>query len=202
MLALTEDLYNYESIPDQTLNNNDFEEILRNFHKDEYVIIVNFLKEEYCQRLRTFGLNILQFNHQKYPDYQALNFNKDPLRGVWFPLLTNISDEIQLNLIKDSNYIRGWVFLHDNYQTCSVKRHRDGPAKITLNVWVTPDECIDKNTNDYNGVLIHREQGTVHVPYKYNRAMMFYSNTEHESQLARFKEGENNKKVNYTFLYG
>ena len=39
------------------------------------------------------------------------------------------------------------------------------------------------------------------IPYKFNRVVVFDSRKIHESLLSRFKEGYENRKINYTFLY-
>lgn len=201
-MIYTEDIFNYKKIDDTVLNANDFSIVEDLFLKNKVAVIDNFLKEEYCQRLRNFGLSLNAYD-ESYAGYGAVNFSKDGLT-MWFPLLTNISEETKqiFNCLNELEYTRGWVFVHDNKQNDTVRRHIDPKAKITINVWCTPDECIEENSDQYNGLLIHvSKDKSIHVPYRYNRAMIFYSDIEHESQLSRFKDGADNRKVNYTFLY-
>lgn len=200
-MIITEEILNFGKLDDIVLNDNNYETIEAEFRKNGVAIIDNFLKEEYVQRLRNFGLHYKRIDDY-WVDYTAVNFSKTGM-NCWFPLLTNVSEELigKFNCLKDLTYSRGWVFVHDNIQHHSVKRHIDPNSKITVNVWCTPDECVEENTDDYNGLILHMETGKIHIPYKFNRAMIFYSDTEHESQLSRFKLGLENKKVNYTFLF-
>ena len=39
------------------------------------------------------------------------------------------------------------------------------------------------------------------IPYKYNRAIIFEGRTFHSTDNVHMKPGDNNKRVNYTFLY-
>lgn len=41
-----------------------------------------------------------------------------------------------------------------------------------------------------------------HVPYRCNRAVMFWSNMLHHSDTFTFKEGYSNRRINWTFMFG
>ena len=88
---------------------------------------------------------------------------------------------------------------------------------------MTPDECVEDHNK--NGLLIYKKKapkswrwrdynanvpllevflkGTKYdiIPYKYNRAIIFRGNTFHSTNSVYMKPGDENKRVNYTFLY-
>ena len=113
------------------------------------------------------------------------------------------------------------LFLYNNVAR-GVMAHAD-PSYINVNIWVTPDECVaDHNKNglklfnkkapkewthsEYNSETSKIEtylKGSKYdkIPYRYNRAVIFRGNTFHETDHVHMKEGDENKRVNYTFLY-
>ena len=91
-----------------------------------------------------------------------------------------------------------------------------------MNIWVTPDECVEDH--DKNGLVIFKRKahkmswrqynsdgdfidkylkGSKYdrIPYKYNRAVIFRGNTFHSTDSVHMKPGDQNKRINYTFLY-
>jgi hypothetical protein len=194
----------------KALNQNlNFNKISEEFINNGFCVIDNFLDPIYCERLRKFMLTI-NFRNDIYNSYASVNFSKDG-NNMWFRLLTNISDEIKENFkfLDKLNYSRGWSFIHENLQNKSVGKHSDPGALITFNIWCTPDECILKNSEEYNGVVIYdtykiEESEKVKkniIRYKFNRVTIFDSRKIHESLLSNFKPGYENRKINYTFLY-
>jgi hypothetical protein len=209
ILISTEDI-SYNKINEVVLNTNlNFNKINEEFIKNGFCIIDNFLKEEFCERLRRFMLTI-NIRDDIYTDYAAVNYNKKG-NAIWFRLLTNISDEIKekFYFLKDFNYQRGWSFIHNNIQKETVHKHADPGSLITFNIWCTPDICVLDDNEKYNGIVIYdtfnindvEKCSKKIVPYKFNRVVVFDSRKIHESLLSRFKEGYENRKINYTFLY-
>jgi tetratricopeptide (TPR) repeat protein len=110
-----------------------------------------------------------------------------------------------------------------------VRAHSD-QAAVTFNFWITHDEAnLDKESGGL--VLYDREQpldwdwyktniekdspavlqrimtyledaNTTTIPYRENRAVMFYSNMFHRSDRFRFKPGYENSRMNVTMLFG
>ena len=110
-----------------------------------------------------------------------------------------------------------------------VLAHSD-QAAVTFNFWITPDEAnLDKNHGGL--VLYDKEQppewdwyetnaekenlrvvqrimtylknaNMTTIPYRENRAVMFYSNMFHRSDRLRFKPGYENSRMNVTMLFG
>jgi hypothetical protein len=199
----------YEKLPITVLNQQiDFEKCNQEFLEKEICVIDNFFNPGICERLRRFMLGI-NIREDIYESYAALNYNKED--RFWFRLLSNVSEEIQekFTFLKDLKYTHGWSFIHDNKQTTSVLKHTDTGGLITFNVWCTPNECIENNSKELNGVVISdtydknewdNAKKTV-VNYNYNRVVIFKSKKMHESQNCHFKSGYENRKVNYTFLY-
>ena len=204
----TEEL-GYDNLPITVLNDNlDFENYNNEFTKKGFCIIDDFLKPEYCERLRKFTL-AYNIKEDIYESYAAINFSKNG-KHIWFRLLSNISQEIKNNFkfLENLNYSRGWSFIHENLQKTSVGKHFDPNSLITFNLWCTPDECSFADEN-YNGVIIYDtfDIDKINIskkniiPYKWNRAVVFDSRKIHESQCSKFKPGYENRKINYTFLY-
>jgi hypothetical protein len=194
----------------KVLNQNlNFNKISEEFINNGFCVIDNFLDPIYCERLRKFMLTI-NFRNDIYNSYASVNFSKNK-DNMWFRLLTNISDEIKENFkfLDKLNYSRGWSFIHENLQNKSVGKHSDPGALITFNIWCTPEECILKDSEEYNGIVIYNTYNIKEVEkvkknivrYKFNRVTIFDSKKIHESLLSNFKPGYENRKINYTFLY-
>ena len=184
-----------------------------------YIIIDDFFTDEICTELREKSLNAKEYT-QKYWDYKALDFDNDNSES-----LQDISNKYVVPKIPlAEKYLRSWSFVYDNVAR-GVLPHSD-PSFINVNIWVTPDECVedfnknglriyrkpspitwDKLPEDYDGhhsseiksYLKHSKYDR--IPYKYNRAIIFKGNTFHSTDNVHMKHGEENRRVNYTFLY-
>jgi hypothetical protein len=209
IIISTEEI-SFKKLNENVLNEDlDFNKLNKEFIENGFCVIDNILKKEFCERLQKFMLTI-NIREDIYNEYAAVNFDKSG-KKIWFALLTNISDELKnkFNFLKNLNYQRGWSFIHSNSQNKSVEKHADPGSLITFNIWCTPDECILDNNEKYNGVVIYDTFNIDEtdkclkkiVSYKFNRAVVFDSRKIHESLVARFKDGYENRKINYTFLY-
>ena len=184
-----------------------------------YIIIDDFFPDEICTELREKSLNAKEYT-QKYWDYKALDFDNDNSES-----LQDISNKYVVPKIPlAEKYLRSWSFVYDNVAR-GVGVHAD-PSFINVNIWITPDECVedfnknglriyrkpspitwDKLPQDYDGhhsseiksYLKHSKYDR--IPYKYNRAIIFKGNTFHSTDNVHMKHGEENRRVNYTFLY-
>ena len=186
---------------------------------NNYIIIDDFFPDEICKELREYMLNTSVFK-EEYWDYKSIDFDNDPSDDS----LKDISEKYvvpKISLIKQSQYRRGWSFLYNNVAR-GVMAHAD-PSYINVNIWVTPDECVaDHNKNglkifnkkapkEWTHSQYNRDQNLIgpflkgskydKIPYRYNRAVIFRGNTFHETDHVHMKEGDENKRVNYTFLY-
>lgn len=210
--------------------NQDWDKIAEKFNNNRVCVIDNFLYPEYALRLRNFFLTCNR-REDFYEDYCALNFykNKNHQNKLWFSLLSNIVDEVQehLSFTKHLEFQRAWAFMYNN-QSKGVPVHAD-PACVNLNLWVTPEECMQmkeghngmdiwkvsppKNWshNDYNRNTKKiteylqnniKENDKINIEYKFNRITVFDSIYFHKTQPIIFKDGYENRRINYTFLYG
>ena len=186
---------------------------------NNYIIIDDFFPDEICTELREKSLNAKEYT-KKYWDYKALDFDNGDSES-----LQDISNKYVVPKIPlAEKYLRSWSFVYDNVAR-GVLPHSD-PSFINVNIWVTPDECVedfnknglriyrkpspitwDKLPEDYDGhhsseiksYLKHSKYDR--IPYKYNRAIIFKGNTFHSTDNVHMKHGEENRRVNYTFLY-
>jgi hypothetical protein len=201
----------------------DWKKLKEEYDKKEYVVVDNFLIPEFAVRLRNFALTT-NFRSMKWPDYIGLDFRRPK---KWFPLLTNISEEMSetIDILKGLNFKQVWAFMCNNIGS-GVALHAD-PACVNVNLWVTGDESMvqksgknglilwdkkapkDWSYEDYNGnVFLSRkflaENGSLPtiIEYKFNRALFFNSAYFHETAGVETKKGHENKRINYTFLFG
>ena len=183
-----------------------------------YIIIDDFFPDEVCKELREKTLNSKKYN-KEYWDYKALDFDN---ADVELESLKDISDKYVVPKISlAEKYLRSWSFVYNNVSR-GVQPHAD-PSFINVNIWVTPDECVYDHAK--NGLVIYKKKAPKEwthfqynadvnriqtylkeskydrIPYKYNRAIIFKGNTFHSTDSVHMKPGDENRRVNYTFLY-
>ena len=155
-------------------------------------------------------------------NYQSMDFlpNKDNMMDM-------LSKEI-INKFKLPEYKRTWSFIYKN-NTKGINAHAD-PSNTTVNLWVTPDECMKDSTK--NGLLIcdkkqpkewmkihpdylvgsnynyvdeffkNEKSSIIKIKYKCNRAIFFDGSLFHKTDTIKTYEGLLNKRVSYTILFG
>ena len=185
---------------------------------NNYLIIDTFFPDELCKELREKTLNSKKYN-KEYWDYKALDFDN---ASVESKSLKDISDKYVVPKISlAEKYLRSWSFVYNNVSR-GVQPHAD-PSFINVNIWVTPDECVYDHAK--NGLVIYKKKAPKEwnhyqynadlnlietylknskydrIPYKYNRAIIFKGNTFHSTDSVYMKPGDENRRVNYTFLY-
>ena len=187
---------------------------------NNYIVIDDFFPDGMCTYLRDKTLNSEYYDNTFMGGYKALDFDNGDSES-----LQDISNKYVVPKIPlAEKYLRSWSFVYDNVAR-GVLPHSD-PSFINVNIWVTPDECVedfnknglriyrkpspitwDKLPEDYDGhhsseiksYLKHSKYDR--IPYKYNRAIIFKGNTFHSTDNVHMKHGEENRRVNYTFLY-
>ena len=117
-----------------------------------------------------------------------------------------------------------WAYSYDSLFT-GIGVHADLGA-VSINFWLTPDSAnLDP---DCGGLLLYAAKAPAHwsaerfapreedirahldslgaqpikVPYRANRAVLFDSSLLHESDIFRFAEGYENRRINVTLVYG
>ena len=181
-------------------------------------IVDNLLNDHVVGHLR-LRMQTASYFQDHYNDYQAISyFPKDDL-------LTDLLAEEISNKFKLEKFQRAWSFLYNN--TAFGTNFHSDPSSINVNVWVTPDECIEDYSQ--NGLLIcnvkppqdwTREQwnknkdncitkflneqkaSVLRVNYRCNRAIIFDGALFHKTDNVKTKEGDFNKRVSYTMLFG
>lgn len=147
--------------------------------------------------------------------------------GFIAPLLIQIADELSNRfptVFRGANLRHLWSYKY-NSDLNGIGPHAD-EAFVNLNFWLTPDAAnLDP---DHGGLIVYKteapldwdlekfnaensklmdyqrehDQGSITVPHKQNRAVMFNSNIIHETDRFHFREGYENRRMNVTMLFG
>jgi tetratricopeptide (TPR) repeat protein len=190
------------------------------------VVVDRFLTDEAIESLRLFCLESTVWSENRYKHGRLGSMFQD---GFNCPLLIQIAEELRAALPRvitpDLPARQIWGY---KYATSAPKEtpHADF-AVVNVNFWITPDEAnlnprtgglhlYDvaaprewdfKTYNNNVGERIHAllaERGARprHIPYRYNRAVIFDSDLFHGTPSIRFKSGYENRRMNVTVLYG
>tara|TARA_R100001594_G_C4027175_1_gene260485 strand:- start:185 stop:775 length:591 start_codon:yes stop_codon:yes gene_type:complete len=182
---------------------------------NNYIIIDNFFPEKICKQLRSYALNDPIVNGDDWKTHISKTFDFDYSHSS----LKFIADNYvasKVSFLKKDSYNRSWSNVYENF-TGGVAPHIDPGSYFTVNIWVTSDDAIlDKSKNglkvykkkynkmNHGGVVEEEFIKTTSydiIPYRYNRAVVFRGNTVHETNEVSMKSGDENKRINYTFLY-
>jgi tetratricopeptide (TPR) repeat protein len=191
--------------------------------RPQIVVIDNLLTEEALAALRRFCMDSTIWRKPYANGY----LGAIPESGFASPLLAQIADELRQAYegIFGQHPLRYlWAFKCDSRQK-GVNIHADFAA-VNVNFWITPDEAnldaahgglmvwdvaapLDWDFNRYNndeaairGFLAEKGAGSVTVPYRANRAVIFDSDLFHETDAIAFRDGYANRRINITMLYG
>ena len=185
-----------------------------------YVVRDNFLPLDMITEMRNFAIYEPTITASFSDGYVAKDYDRgeDPLFTA-----TRLAEFIKKrsSILRYLKYSRAWSFVYDDH--CSgVGPHADH-SKIQVNLWVTPNKCMD--SKDKNGLLLYkrevpkgwtweqyngnqqliqhylRHSKFVRIPYKFNRAVIFPGKTFHATDDVSTIPGLKNSRVNYTFLY-
>jgi hypothetical protein len=185
------------------------------------IVIDNFFSTEICTELRNFALSTPNnANKLVYGNgYTATNFDNGYGYGINPSIISYIKSKVPI--LSNKKYSRSWCFLYNNICR-GVLPHAD-PSSFNVNVWVTPSESVfDKNKN---GLILYKKRAltdmtwnqynrdneyikkyldgskSFKIPYKFNRAVIFPGKIFHTTDNVHMKPGDNNKRINYTFLF-
>ena len=195
----------------------------KEFQQHNVAIVDNFIDLKTINFLRDFAQKT-QHRDTYYEGYSALEFNRNSPLPYLMEELVKDSEKL-VPLFKEKKFSRGWFFIYD-YVSGGVGVHIDPLSDITMNLWVTPEDCVDAGSG-FNGLDIWKiypkpgwgyetslydhqacldyinevQPELVSIEYKFNRAVFFNSSYFHRSQPVKFKEGLENRKINYAFLF-
>lgn len=187
------------------------------------VVIDNLLTDEAVAELRRYCLGSRVW-HTPYPQGYLGAF---PESGFAAPLLAQIAEELSAAFtdIFAAHPLRyHWAFKYDS-RLDGIGIHAD-EAAVNVNFWITLDAANldpqsgglviwDKaapldwsfakfNADEKAAYAFLGESGArpVTVPYRANRAVIFDSNLFHKTDVIRFADGYENRRINITMLYG
>jgi len=190
------------------------------------VVVDDFLSGEALQNVRLFCLESTVWSANRYAHGRLGAFFHD---GFNCPLLLQIAEELRQALprvIGDRFPLRQlWGFKNGQSLPADSTNHADFAA-VNVNFWITPNEANLDDTsgglvvydidaplswdfNTYNGrtdfikpFLRRRDAGSVTIPYRQNRAIIFNSDLFHATAGLRFRPGYENRRVNVTCFTG
>ena len=107
---------------------------------NQYFVIDDIFPEEVCQNLRDIAVDkSAAVRTHQYFGYYGQDY---------IERMKDVSNliESKISLAKSKTYKRSWSFVCENVSR-GVFPHAD-PSFINVNIWVTPDECVeDHNKN-------------------------------------------------------
>jgi hypothetical protein len=204
----------------KALNEQNWDSFNSRLNNNEIVVIDNFFTDEFLSILKIRILYSKYFDTD-YVTYAATDYFIDQ------DYITNtIVKEFRHNLSVLPKFQRAWSFVYNNEST-GVGMHAD-PSQFNVNVWVSGDESVKNKT--CNGLLIYKiippsdwtridwngpasevkiknyidshHLEPIKIDYKSNRAIIFNGAYFHKSNNVSMKEGEHNRRVSYTMLFG
>ena len=201
----------------------DWKQIRDSIFSKGSAVIDNFFDVEFALTLREKILNNYKDAKpsNRYPDYIL----KDADEKV-FPSIQIANDLYEhIQELKDT-YSRSWVGVFENKGN-GTSYHYDWESLVTLNIWLTPNECVQDFSK--NGLLIfpiqvpkevreeenplvsqaqfveefmglHKHVEPIEIKYNFNRAV-FQTSLLHATNGVSMKDGEDNKRVSMTILF-
>lgn len=184
--------------------------------------IDGFLTDEAVAALRGFCLGSTIFHHAKHGGYVGAY-----LPEVASGLLLQIAAELPRRMpgvFRHHRLRQMWVYKYDSRME-GIGLHADSAA-VNVNFWLTPESAnLDP---DSGGLVIHRceapldwsfrsfnedetaiadyirthSHGTMTVPYRFNRAIIFHSDLFHATDRFRFRDRYEDRRLNVTMLFG
>jgi tetratricopeptide (TPR) repeat protein len=190
------------------------------------VVVDGFLTDETIENLRAFCLESTVWSENRYNHGRLGSMFQD---GFNCPLLIQIAEEIKAALPRilprDLPARQLWGYKYASSAPAETP-HADF-AVVNVNVWITPEEAnLDPSTggllvydvappedwdfatyNNNAGVKIHeyleaKKARPRHIPYRYNRALIFDSELFHATPSITFRSGYEDRRMNVTVLFG
>jgi len=190
----------------------------------EMIYIDDLLSQQALEELRKFCLVSAVWKKEYINQYLGAFANM----GFVSKLHLQIARELQRKMPRifgDQKLEQVWAYKYNSKLKKGINVHADA-AKVNLNFWVTPDEAnLDPESGglivydlppppswsfeQYNAdekciydFLQKNQSGSMKVPYRCNRAVLFNSALFHETDEIHFREGYENRRINITYLFG
>ncbi len=190
------------------------------------VVVDDFLSPDALESLRLFCLESTVWSTNRYDHGRLGSFFRD---GFNCPLLIQIAEELRAALPRVIDRKRHpvtqlWGYKYATTQP-SLSPHADFAA-VNVNFWITPDEAnltpgagglvlydveapkdwdfatYNRDARKIGALLAARGARATHIPYRYNRAVIFDSDLFHATPALHFRSGYENRRINVTALYG
>jgi hypothetical protein len=189
------------------------------------VVVDDFLSKDAIDSLRLFCLESTVWSTNRYDHGRLGSFFRD---GFNCPLLLQIAEELRVAFPRVIGMRRPvtqiWGYKYATSQPC-LPPHADFAA-VNVNFWITPDEAnleagagglllydveapkdwdfpaYNRNAAKIRALLSERDARPTHIPYRYNRAVIFDSDLFHTTPALRFRSGYENRRMNVTVLFG
>ena len=182
-----------------------------------YAVMDSFFDPAYLEDLRSKILAHWGWRYKNWVNQYLHNYELD------FPELEETMNSLSTRLpapLSGMQLVKYWTIMQ--HRNVGLAPHADN-ASFIVNVWLTPDDFNDDsatgglfffdvkrtdgmayheyNTPPYTDEYIAAHTGgeRAHVPYAYNRAVLFDARTFHCSDEIRFKnEGAHSSRINLT----
>eukprot|EP00656_Telonema_subtile_P005737 TRINITY_DN12622_c0_g1_i1.p1 TRINITY_DN12622_c0_g1~~TRINITY_DN12622_c0_g1_i1.p1 ORF type:complete len:653 (+),score=106.55 TRINITY_DN12622_c0_g1_i1:198-2156(+) len=205
----------------------DVQAIEQLFAQTGVAVVDNILRVQVLEELRMWCLESTIFHHSKQSyvgSYWQDGFNH--------PLVLHVARALQrtFSFIKPHHLSQAWAYAYSNLANASNKGigvHAD-QATVNVNMWVTPNEAnlapetgglrvwLRKPPASWNFMQVNGGSASTiskileylegaesqSIQYAYNRAVIFNSELFHSTTPMRFALGHQNRRINFTFLYG
>jgi len=205
----------------------DFTEISAAYKSsDPHIVVVDdFFSAEALRKLQQYYQEATIFYDWHHESYLGA-YTAD---GAGNPVLAQVIEELAEKMrpiICDRPLVQGWVYKYDETLDRGIRTHAD-EAAVNFNVWLgengslepdrgglviyttkPPDDWDFEKFNQYPlapeavAMLERSHYKNITVPYKQNRMMMFDSQLFHQSDVGRWKEGYESRRINLTLLFG
>ncbi|MCZ6617777.1 MAG: tetratricopeptide repeat protein, partial [Gammaproteobacteria bacterium] len=145
--------------------------------------------------------------------------------GFYCDLLFQIAESLRQRLPRifgERRLRQMWAYKYDS-RLSGIERHADAAA-VNANFWITPDEAnldpesggltvytretpMEWDFEKYNRDQVALEEilegsDSLTIPYRQNRIALFNSNLVHKTDVIRFREGYEYRRINVTMLFG
>ena len=190
----------------------------------EMIYIDNLLSQQALEEMRKFCLISTVWKREYINQYLGAFANMGFISWLHLQIARELQQKIP-RIFGDHKLEQVWAYKYNSRLKKGINVHADA-AKVNLNFWVTPDEA---NLNPESGGLIvydippppswsfeqynadekciydflqKNQSGSLKVPYRCNRAVLFNSALFHETDEIHFREGYENRRINITYLFG